>query len=650
MPERLYRPLWLAVPLAGVVAPHLLRLPFWIGLIWAGCVLIRLQQARRATPPLGRGLRYALAVAGLAGTFVQYGTVFGPQGGVALLVLLSGIKLLESTSTRDHVVLVFIGYFLLLANFLEQQNLTLAAYLLGVAVLLTASLMVIQTARPRPPRAILVQGVVLTLQALPLAALLFVVFPRLPAPLGGLIQTQAAKTGLSDSMRPGAISQLIQSDAVAFRVDFTNARTDGRQLYWRGPVLWDYDGTTWTPARDLPTAPPHAVGLGRAVDYSVTLEPHGQRWLFVAGLAETPPSADATLTQDLQWQARNPVTERRRYSLRAWLDYRLQPELEPRLQARALALPDGLNPQSLALARQWAAEAGSGEAVVNRALALFRQERFFYTLNPPLLGEHAVDEFLFDTRRGFCEHYANAFVVLMRMAGVPARVVTGYQGGELNPLGDYWIVRQRDAHAWAEVWLAGRGWLRVDPTAAVAPSRVEQGLSAALPVAERPLVIMDMAWLRPLRQSWDLVNARWNQWVLGYDHARQKRLLERLHPSLASLKGMLWAMLIGGGLLILAILLLLFWPKRHRPVDAAARHYAQFCARLAKAGIRREPQEGPDDFAQRAMALRPDLTPDIDAITRLYIDLRYGTSQPDGLSRLAAHVSKFRPRAKASPA
>jgi transglutaminase-like putative cysteine protease len=641
MPEKLQRTLWLALPLALVVAPHLLRLPLWIGLIWAACLLARLQQARRDGRLLGRGLRYVLAFGGLAGIFLQFGTVFGPQGGVALLVLLSGLKLLETASRRDHIILVFLGYFLLMANFLESQGLLLAAYLLGVAVALTASLVAIQSASIRPPVAVLRQGGVLMLQALPLAALLFFVFPRLPTPIGGLIQTQAAKTGLSETMQPGTISQLIQSDAVAYRVDFADPKSDGRQLYWRGPVLWDYDGTTWSPAQDLPLRAPEAEGLGQRIDYSVTLEPHGQRWLLVAGLAEAPPLDNAILTADLQWLSRTPLTERRRYSVAAWLDYRLETTLAPRLQARALALPEGLNPRTQALARQWAATAGSQADLVNLALNHFRQEAFFYTLQPALLGKDAVDDFLFETRRGFCEHYASAFVVLMRMAGIPARVVTGYQGGELNPLGDYWIVRQRDAHAWAEVWLAGRGWIRVDPTSAVAPSRIEQGVTAALPAAERPVVMMEMGWLMPMRQTWDLVNARWNQWVLGYDHTRQQRLMERLHPALATLQGLLWALVIGGGILMAVILLAVFRPKRQRPADEASRQYQRFCSKLSRAGITRAAHEGPSDFCRRAARLRPDLAEVLDQVSRLYVEARYA-GQPAALGRLARAVREFR--------
>ncbi|MFA5083496.1 MAG: transglutaminase domain-containing protein, partial [Hydrogenophilaceae bacterium] len=259
------------------------------------------------------------------------------------------------------------------------------------------------------------------------------------------------------------------------------------------------------------------------------------------------------------------------------------------------------------------------------------------------LGEHGVDDFLFLTRRGFCEHYAGAFTVLMRAAGVPARVVTGYQGGERNPVGGYWIVRQRDAHAWAEVWLAGAGWVRVDPTAAVAPERVEKGLAEALPMAERPLLNLSAHWLRPWRQGWDFLNNGWNQWVLGYDFQRQQRLLARLSPSLASLKGMLWAMLAGAGLILAGLALVLLRDVAGRPRTEAERLYARFLGRLERTGLDKGSAEGPVDFAARAGRDRPDLARQIHTITRLYIALRYGSGAGSEIGKLRRALYIFRP-------
>jgi transglutaminase-like putative cysteine protease len=360
----------------------------------------------------------------------------------------------------------------------------------------------------------------LLLQALPMALLLFLLFPRLPTPFGGLMHADTGRSGLSDSMRPGSFSELIESDDIAFRAEFRGQAPKPADLYWRGPVLWDYDGQTWRPATTLSATSIHSQAAGQPVEYAVTLEPHQQRWLFTLGLAMRAPDVPSDLTPDLQWLAKEKIEQRLRYSHAAYLDYHMDLDLAPESRSAGLQLPAGFNPRTRALINTWQSQGLAGAAIIERALSYFREEPFYYTLRPPRLGMNSVDEFLFDSQRGFCEHYAGAFVAMMRVAGLPARVVTGYLGGELNPMGRYWIVRQRDAHAWAEIWLPGSGWLRVDPTAAVAPERVERGLAAALPSAERPRAAWDLAALRPLRQAWDLVNSSWNKWVLGYEIGR----------------------------------------------------------------------------------------------------------------------------------
>ncbi|KAF0168139.1 MAG: transglutaminase, partial [bacterium] len=607
-----------------------------------------LYAAERGRPPLGRLAKAVLALGGAAGVLLQFGTLIGPASGVALLVFLSGAKLLEMDSARDRSGLLFVGIFLLVAHFLDAQSLLTAAYMALAAVVLVAGLMV--APKPAAParaetRGHLALAARLLAQALPLALLLFVLFPRLPGPLWGLPQQAAGKSGLSERMAPGDISQLILSDELAFRAEFADTRLQSRQLYWRGPVLWDYDGRAWSTTTPVSARPPDFEARGAPVHVAVTLEPHQQRWLFLPGaparLPATPPS---TLASDLQWLARDPLRQRLRYELEAYLDYRLQPRLDSATRARGLALPAESDPRARQLASAWRQAAADDAAIVERALAWFRAEPFHYTLNPPLLGAAAVDDFLFGTRRGFCEHYASTFVFLMRAAGVPARVVTGYQGGELNQLGNHWIVRGRDAHAWAEVWLPERGWMRVDPTAAVAPERVERGLNAALPAAERPaaLVALQGGWLRPLRLGLDLLNSRWNEWVLGYNQERQRRFLAGLHPLLASLQGMLIALIVvaAAALLLLAVRLYRRPPQSR---DRAARAYDRFCRRLARLDLRRTPAEGAHDFAVRAAAARPDLAADIDDITRRYVALRYGPAGADRLGELEVAVRAFRP-------
>lgn len=632
---------WLVLSLALAMAPLVPHMPYWVSAFWAACALLRL--AGRETL-LAQWLRLAIAGVTVAGVIAEYRTVLGPQGGVALLVCMSALKLLETQTSRDRALMVLIGYFLLLANLIHDQGLVVAAYLFGVATLLTGVLVGLQPSTGIDRTAPFAIGARLMLQALPIAVIMFLLFPRIPSPFGGLTQVQTGRTGLSETMQPGSVSQLIESDEIAFRAEFEGPPPPRSELYWRGPVLWDFDGRSWRPAASLPTSrvDSHAT-RGRRVDYAVTLEPHRQRWLFTLGLPARPPDFPAQATADFQWLAHKPITERIHYRHSAFLEYEMDVRLAASARASALDLPAGYNPRARELVEGWLTQGHTDQALMRRALEYFREEPFYYTLRPPALGEHFVDDFLFDTRRGFCEHYASAFVVLMRLGGVPARVVTGYQGAERNALGDYWIVRQRDAHAWAEAWFPERGWLRVDPTAAVAPDRVERGIGAALPATERPVATWDSPFLHPLRQAWDLVNTRWNQWVIGYDHQRQRDFLSRLHPMLSTLRGMIWALLIGAAVM----LSILFWglrPRFERPrVDPAVRLYARFKARVRRAGLDTPANEGPLDLARRVARVRPDLASGARAIAVQYAALRYGGAPREDLSRLRTLLRAFKP-------
>lgn len=642
MPELL----WLILPLALVVAPHAANLPIWLGLAWAAIAGWCLLRAARRLPLPPRWLRAAVAVIGLVAVFAQFGTIVGPRAGVALLVFLSAAKLLETKAPRDRTGLIFVGYFLLVAYFLEDQSLLSAAYMSLALLALTASLIASQMPEPKAVWPKLRPTLMLLLQALPLALFLFVLFPRLSAPLWSMKQESAASTGLSDEMRPGDVSHLIQSNDIAFRASFDTRDIDSQKLYWRGPVLWDYDGHTWRTLRGIPYDAIDGEGSGQPVEYNVILEPHQQHWLFLLGLPAKLPTLPADLRSDLQWRARAPITRRLQYTVSAWLDYRYGLDLDEASRARALRIPRGLNPQTRTLAASWADGGLSDAAIVQQALQYFRGQPFVYTLQPPRLGDQAMDDFLFNTQRGFCEHYASAFVFLMRAAGVPARVVTGYQGGEYNAVGHYWIVRQRDAHAWAEVWLHGRGWVQVDPTAAVSPARVELGIDAALPAAERPtrLLDLDTAWLAPIRLAWDVVNYRWNLWVLGYNDVRQRELLSRLAPWLADINAMLWLLGVGSSLFIFGLAGFYLLRQTRAEHDPLSRQYARFCRKLARLGLERRANEGPADFARRTTAARPDLAQAIGEITQLYVGLRYGQASTEKLAKLRQHIRQFHPR------
>lgn len=644
--------LWLVLPLALVVAPHAANLPAWLGLAWAAIAGWCLLRATRRWPLPPRWLRVAVAAFGLIAVFAQFGSLVGPQAGVALLVFLSAAKLLETEAPRDRTGLIFVGYFLLVAYFLEDQSVLSAAYMLVALLGLTASLIASQMPQPKAIWPKLRPAVVLLVQALPLALFLFVLFPRLSGPLWSMPQETAARTGLSDQMSPGDFNRLIQSDEIAFRADFSQRGIDTSQLYWRGPVLWDYDGRTWRTLRYIAEQGVAGEGAGQPVEYGIILEPHQQRWLFLLGLPAELPALDAVLRSDLQWLARRPISRRLHYKVSAWLDYRYGLDLSDTARTRALRLPKNANPQTRALAARWRASGLDDAAIVQQALRHFRSEPFVYTLQPPKLSAQAMDDFLFGTRRGFCEHYASAFVFLMRAAGIPARVVTGYQGGEYNAVGNYWIVRQRDAHAWAEAWLPGQGWVQVDPTAAVSPARVELGLNAALPAAERParLFDLDTGWLAPMRLAWDVVNYRWNLWVLGYNDVRQREFLARLNPWLANLNAMLWLLGAGSTLFIFGLAGFYLLRQGGEKQDAIGRQYARFCRKLARLGLTRAAHEGPAAFAQRAGAARPDLGAAIAQITQLYIGLRYGQAPAETQSALRQSIRRFRPRKAAGAA
>jgi protein-glutamine gamma-glutamyltransferase len=639
---------WLELSVALVAAPHAERIPPWITLMC--CVLFawRLYLARLALP-LPRGwLLLVLSAAATFGIYLSYGTVFGRNPGVALLLLLIALKLMEMRTLRDAMLVAFLGYFLVITNFLYSQTIPTALYMLAVVFVITFTLVGFNCLAGTPPLAarLRLAGVLLA-QSAPLMLVLFVFFPRVQGPIWGLPRDAAAgTTGLSDTMAPGTLSQLTLSDDVAFRVYFPDGPPPLARLYWRGPVMEDYDGRTWSVGRPLFVRRPEIESFGVPLRYEVTLEPHNKPWIFAMEMPVTLPPK-TRLSENYQLLSFAPVRNRMRYEVTSYPAFRIGLKEAPAELARALALPEGFNPRARELAQGWRRETREPEEVVQRALALFRNEPFAYTLQPPLLGANGVDDFLFETRRGFCEHYASAFTFLMRAAGIPARAVTGYQGGELNPIGNYLIVRQADAHAWSEVWLEGQGWVRVDPTAAVAPERVESGLAAALPAGEPLPFTMrnNLVWLMQLRLTWDSLAFRWNQWVLGYGPERQLEFLTRAGMRTPDWKSMAAWLLGGAGLLMFCFAA---WMLRqldrgtHDPVLAA---WLRFCRKLEKAGSPRRPGEGPRDYAERVRRARPGLAAAVDQIASLYIALRYGVgASRDDERRLRRLVAEFKLR------
>lgn len=648
MPLTRVQMLWLGALIAAAQLPQIASIPPWVAATGLSLTLSRLIVASRRRDPDRAADRIAptwllalLALAVAIAIRISYGYLLGREPCLALLFSLVGIKYIEARSTRDGVVLVCLASFLLITPFFHSQSLYAALIALPVVLLIATTLDVLARdtgpGSPAEPwqRAVL-RSIRLIVYGIPLAALLFVLFPRLAGPLWGLPADHLARTGLSDRMAPGSIGELSLSDEVVFRVDFDGAIPPPEKRYWRGPVLSRFDGREWSLAMHRPTTP-SAVGPGEVVDYTVTLEPHDTPWLFALELPSALPRVEggatgganpaeplAGLTSSQQLIARAPVTQPLRYRQQSRLLDRYPADRPDDVVAnlRLPRTPGFNNPRTVEFARALRAGQPDDEAFIGAVLSRFNREPFVYTLSPPLLDRNPVDAFLFDSRSGFCEHYASAFVVLMRAAGIPARVVTGYQGGEINPSGGYMIVRQSDAHAWAEVLVVGE-WRRFDPTAAVAPSRIRLGLGGALPDALGvPLLSrLDAGWLKSVQLAWDAVNHDWRRRVIGFNYTAQRELFQEW-----KLDGFApWQLAVLVSTLALAWTgLALLWLGRRRRVDRATALWQAYCARLARAGLTRHGYEGPVAFCTRAGEQWVTLGPQMQAIGETYATLRYG--------------------------
>ncbi len=632
---------WLTASLAIVVAPHALRAPWWLTLLTLCLYGWRFYSMLARAPLPSRWLVIAVAFIGMLGVWMEYRTLFGRQAGVLLLMLFSGLKLLESRHHRDGAVAAFLGYFLIITNFLYTQSIP-TALIMCVGVFALTGTLVGFSAPQRPIRDNLRTAGLLLAHAAPAALVLFVLFPRVNGPHWGLPQdAYAGMTGLSDTMTPGNLSSLALSDAIAFRAAFEGEPPPQRLLYWRGPVLWDFDGRSWSSGMNYLVNFQAPEARGETYRYSVVLEPHNRYWLFALETAASLPER-ARMSADGQVISTVPVRSRLRYDMVSVTSPVTDGRETRSALNRALRLPAEYNKRTLALAAEWRNAGGTDADMLNRALEFLRRGRYTYTLEPPLLGPDSVDEFLFETKAGFCEHFSSAFTVLMRAAGVPARVVTGYQGGDLNPVDHIITVRQSDAHAWSEVFITGRGWVRVDPTATAMPQRVDVGLARSLPQDQGlPLMMRpEMEWLRGMRYRWEAVAHKWNVWVLGYNPDRQRDLMLSLGMRDADWQKLTAVLFTFLGAMTLA---LLAWSLRRlaRP-DPVQRAWRSFCRKLAARGVVRAPHEGPRDYSTRAARTLPAARRAILRIGALYIALRYGESaDKPATARLARLVREL---------
>lgn len=630
LPEEHLRPLiWAAAAFAGGVLLHIDRAPLWATASAIICLAWRLLAGAGYLGMPVRFARLALAIALVVAVYSQFQTLNGLAAGSALLVVMGSIKLLETRTRRDRGILIGVSLVLLLAACLDRQNLSRSPlYAAHVWLCCAAFAMTSHDGRGLTDRAALMLAGRNLMLAAPLALLLFTLFPRVAGSFWALPQFNSAVTGLGDTMSPGSISELTDSDEIVFRVRFDGAPPPPEELYWRGPVLRDFDGYTWrrTPGRFHKEQV--LEYLGRPYSYRVTLEPHSNNWWFGLDMVRRAPDRRAFLTYDYQLLGTEPVSRQTTYEAISYTHTRSSDSLSVLARRYNVELPPKRNVRSAELARDLRARAQSDAAYVDAVLAYFRRGGFEYTLTPPLLDYDSIDDFLFNTRRGFCGHYASAFVTLMRAAQVPARVVTGYLGGEWNPVGDFYVVRQSEAHAWAEVWLDGRGWVRIDPTAVVAPERLRRGIYDLIPNAgsgaER--LIRNFGWLGRLRQNWEALNAWWDEDVVRFDFGTQLDLLRFFGVDEPDAKHLGWGLATG-------LILWMLWINRRigRRLRAAlpdrlARNYLRLCRKLARAGLPRLPHQGPLAYAAALADFRPDVADVATPLLRRYADLRYGGS------------------------
>lgn len=658
---------WLAALVLLAQVPHYLHLPWWVVLLSVLVVLTRFygfKDTAHSRPswlmPVGVALAAALSALLLR---YHYGYFLGRDPCVAFLFLLVSFKFFESRITKDGTLLICLSGFLLLTQYFYAQNIISALVTLPAVLVLGGTLLNLRGSQRRESvKHSLALTAKMLLQGLPIAAALFLLFPRLPAPLWNLPDDAVATTGLSGKMSPGTISALSLSDEVAFRVEFNGPIPAPAQRYWRGPVLDMFDGRHWTtnpsvalqPAplsiTTAPGPPPVSTQQSRPeTAYTVTLEPHRQRWLFALDVAGTLPTSLESTSEtpralgrmqiDRQLIAPEPITSTLRYRQTSRLSQQYDDPSPAITNNTQLA---GNNLAAEAFARELRQRYPDDLGYVTALMQWFHNEPFHYTLQPDLLGHNPIDEFLFSTRRGFCEHYASSFVFLLRSVSIPARVVTGYLGGQMN--GDYMIVRQSDAHAWAEAWIDGR-WRRYDPTAAVAPERVDQGLSSAVPSSDPVpgLARTNPGWLQALQLRWDALDYQWKTAVVGFNNASQQKFWQSLGLNTPPIWVITLILLLVAAIWCVVILgIRKPGALKRTPED---RLWERFCERLARAGLPRRPEEGPRDYARRITGRWPKHADVLETITHALIQLRYGTITPDRrdtlISTASGHLKKL---------
>lgn len=653
------------LPILGAVIictlPHFINVSFW-ALGACLCMWIYIAAATKNSWRIPGRLVMSL----LAGIFYVISMTthegFTLEAFIALLALMVNLKLMEVKTGRDRIITVILCYFLIVSGLFFGDTVGTTLYML-FSILLTTAILVHVNQPGHGIASPLKLSAMLMVQAFPVALVMFLLFPRIQGGLWGRAPVHSAQTGFADSMSFGNISKLAQNSEVAFRVEFEGTPPPQDQLYWRGIVLSDFDGQTWRRGSRGRGAPSRMQQPDRRVDYTITLEPHNEHWLLTLDLPVRIQFRRAWLNSDHTLYRWWPITQRISYSGTSDLDGHA-PRDEQSMN-RALALPAQGNPAARAFAKSLADKAESTAEYVRQVLNYFQEQPYQYTLNPPPLtrstviddgssGNNLIDHFLFQSRKGFCEHFAGSFAFLMRAAGIPARVVVGYLGGAPNKYGGYMIVRQSDAHAWCEVWMSEKGWVRVDPTGVVAPARLMGDTASALPAGETAGLLTLMRygvfgpWFSTSINAWDFLNSKWNKWVMDYSPYKDLDFYVRLGIDFNSRKSWGQALLITGAAAIgvFAVLAVMLLTRGHtHKNDETAEAWATFCGKLARMGIPRQPGQGPVDYLQYVTSQRPDLTDHVRNIISLYVKIRYsGNEKQEHISSLQAMIKRFSTR------
>lgn len=626
---------FLLVSIGLITLPHVNHIPLSLFAFFSILLTWRFVGIWRPNYLPNKAIIFLVTAGALFLLYTQYQGVLGRDPGTSLFVTALGLKLLEIKKERDLYLINYLAFIVAASQFLYEQSILMAAYILFVCCVLLATLIAINSQKPETLSALKSASIII-FQALPISIVIFVLFPRVEAPRWMLFDAEhTAISGLSDSLEPGSISRLGLSDELVFRVKFEAKVPPPNQRYWRGPVYSHTDGKRWTETskRFFTNYLDKLSHSGQPYQYTLMMEPQDKHWVFALDM---PTSFPRSLEKNALYQLINKdnPNQRAEYKITSYPQYNTgyitKTELKDNLQ-----LPREPSEKIKQLVAQLHGFDKPAEVFIQAILNHFRKEKFYYTLMPPLMEEDPIEKFLFETRYGFCSHYATAFVYLLRAADIPARVVGGYQGGALNKAGGFLEVRQANAHAWAEVWLPNKGWTRFDPTAAIAPERIEQDVDIDLQLATGVVNFMSvninatkaLSWMKKARQLWGSVDYSWQRWVINYTSENQSKFLSSL--GIYDFKTMAYWLVFAIGLmtLVLAWFILKVRPTK---IDKELKVYQLFCKKIAKAGVYKGKGETAQDFSSRIQKQYPDLADGINKITAIFIKIRYQKELGEG--------------------